>query len=111
MSGILAIVPARGGSKGIPQKNLVDLGACPLIHYTLSAAQTALAKGVVSRLLVSTDSLEIAACCEDFGVPVPFLRPAKLAGDLSPSVSLVEHAVCLLRDQGEFYEKKLCSKH
>lgn len=87
---VLAIVPARGGSKGIPRKNLALLAGRPLIAYTLSAARAA--KGV-SDLLISTDDEEIATICEAEGVAVPYRRPAALAGDSVGMIETVLHAL------------------
>jgi CMP-N-acetylneuraminic acid synthetase len=72
-----AFIGARGGSKGIPGKNLADLGGRPLISYTIEAARRAR----IDRVLVSTDSPEIARVAREWGADVPFLRPARLAGD------------------------------
>jgi CMP-N-acetylneuraminic acid synthetase len=74
----LAIIPARGGSKGIPRKNIVALCGKPLIAYTIEAA---LRSALITRLVVSTDDPDIAAVAVDCGAEVPFLRPAELAGD------------------------------
>lgn len=75
---VRAFVPARGGSKGVPGKNIRPLQGKPLIAYTLEAAQKA---SRVDSIAVSTDSPEIAKVCEEYGVPVPRLRPEPLAGD------------------------------
>ncbi len=80
----LAIIPARGGSKGIPRKNVVALAGRPLIAYTLDAAHAA---NTVTDVLVSTDDDEIAAACEALGTKMPYRRPAELGGD---SVGMVE---------------------
>jgi CMP-N,N'-diacetyllegionaminic acid synthase len=93
---VLAIVPARGGSKGIPRKNLVLLRGQPLISYTLRAAQTAKS---VTDILVSTDDDEIASVCEQAGVPVPCRRPAALAGDGAGMIETVLHALDWWRDR------------
>lgn len=94
---ILAIVPARGGSKGIPGKNIKPLAGRPLIAWTLSSAKQS---SVIDRLLVSTDSREIASVCETLGTPVPWLRPAELARDESPSIDFVLHALDRLAEEG-----------
>ena len=95
---LLGIIPARGGSKGIPRKNIVDLGGKPLIAWTIEAA---LSSGVLNRIVVSTDDEEIAQASLVYGAEVPFRRPATLAADESPSVSLVKHAIEQLRAEGE----------
>ena len=75
---VLAVIPARGGSKGIPGKNLALLGGKPLIAWSIEAAQKS---RHITRVVVSTDSEEIADAARDLGAEVPFLRPARIAGD------------------------------
>jgi N-acylneuraminate cytidylyltransferase/CMP-N,N'-diacetyllegionaminic acid synthase len=87
---VLAIVPARGGSKGIPRKNLALLAGRPLIAYTLDAARTA---NCVTDILISTEDDEIAAACEAEGVHVRYRRPAALAGDGVGMVETTLHAL------------------
>ena len=87
---VLGLIPARGGSKGIPGKNVKLLGGRPLLAYTVDAAR---ASGVVDRLILSTDSPEIAAVGRAIGVDVPFLRPAELSDDASPMLPVIEHAI------------------
>lgn len=87
---IVGLVPARGGSKGLPGKNIRVLGGLPLIGWTLRAARES---GALERIVVTTDSAEIAAAAESLGAPVPWLRPADLAGDRSPSIDFVLHAL------------------
>jgi N-acylneuraminate cytidylyltransferase len=93
--GVLALVPARGGSKSIPRKNLRRLGGVPLIGYSISAG---LAARLVDRVVVSTDDDEIAAVARDCGAEVPFLRPADLAGDTTPDLPVFQHALTWLRE-------------
>ena len=69
---ILAIIPARGGSKGVPRKNIRELDGKPLIAYTIEAA---IGSRYINRLIVSTDEEEIAEICRSWGAEVPFLRP------------------------------------
>lgn len=98
MSGpVLGIIPARGGSKGIPGKNIRLIGGRPLLEYTVRSAQ---ASGIIDRLILTTDSPEIAAVGESLGVEAPFLRPAELAGDQTPTLPVVEHAVAFLEERG-----------
>ena len=78
---ILAIIPARGGSKGLPGKNIKPLCGKPLIGWSIEQAQ---ASKYIDEIFVSTDSLEIANVAEGFGVSIPFLRPEELASDTSP---------------------------
>lgn len=92
---ILALIPARGGSKGVPKKNIKLLAGKPLINYTIEVGLTC---AEIAKLVVSTDSQEIADVSKAAGAEVPFLRPAELATDSSPSIDTVIHAV-------EFYAK------
>lgn len=95
---LLGLIPARGGSKGLPGKNIRPLAGVPLIGWTLRAAGQS---GVLERVLVSTDSPEIAAVAGSLGAAVPWLRPAELAEDLSPSIDFVLHALDRLKaDEG-----------
>ena len=93
----LAIVPARGGSKSIPLKNIKPLGGRPLIEYALGAIA---ASGTVERVVVSTDDERIADAARAAGADVPFLRPAELAGDETPGIDVVAHTLRWL-DQHE----------
>lgn len=86
---VVALIPARAGSKGIPGKNLVPLGGRPLLAWTVEAA---LACPLVDRVIVSTDSEEIARAAERHGAEAPFLRPAELAGDTSLMGAVQAHA-------------------
>ncbi len=90
MADVLAIVPARGGSRGIVDKNLAEVAGVPLIAHTIGAAQRAAS---VSRLIVSTDSPAIAAVARAHGVQVPFVRPAELADDRTPTIPVLIHAL------------------
>jgi CMP-N,N'-diacetyllegionaminic acid synthase len=87
---ILAITLARGGSKGVPKKNIKLLDGLPLISYTIEAA---LKSTLIDRYIISTDDIEIKKIAEKYGAEVPFLRPAYLAQDSSSSVSALKHAV------------------
>jgi CMP-N-acetylneuraminic acid synthetase len=86
----VAVIPARGGSRGIPRKNLRLLGGVPLIVHTITAARRARR---IDHVVVSTDAAEIAAVARRAGAEVPFVRPAHLAGDEATSVAVVRHAV------------------
>jgi len=86
----LAVVPARGGSKSIPLKNIRSLGGRPLIEYVLEAIARS---GVVDRVCVSTDDERIAAVARSAGAEVPFLRPSELADDRAPTIDVVAHAL------------------
>jgi len=87
---VLAIIPAREGSKRIPNKNIVDLNGFPLISYTILAA---LSSGVFDKVVVSTDSSKIANISRKFGAEIPVLRPESLARDESSSYDVVAHMV------------------
>lgn len=100
MSGptVVAIVPARGGSKGLPRKNLRPLAGVPLVAWSIAAGLEATTVGAV---LVSTDDDEIAALARAFGADVPFLRPPELARDDTPDHPVFEHALRWLeRERG-----------
>ncbi|MGQ0732069.1 MAG: acylneuraminate cytidylyltransferase family protein [Acidobacteriota bacterium] len=93
---LLGVVTARGGSKGIPGKNLKLLAGRPLIVHTIESAR---ASGVFDRLILSTDDPAIADEAVRHGCEVPFLRPAALAHDDTPHLPVLQHAVAWLRDQ------------
>ncbi len=86
----MALIPARGGSKGVPKKNIRTLKDYPLIAYSIAAARLS---ECIDRVVVSTDSEEIASVAKFYGAEVPFLRPANLADDLSGDVGFVSHAI------------------
>ena len=92
---ILALIPARGGSKGIPRKNLLMLEGKPLIAYSIEHALTS---RYITRTIVSTDDSEIAEVASRFGAEVPFMRPAEFAQDLSPDIDVFRHALTWLHD-------------
>ena len=99
---ILALIPARGGSKGIPRKNVQPLGGKPLVAHSIKhAAQTP----KVSRIVVSTDDAEIAAAAEQYGADIVW-RPTRLSGDTATSESALVHALDYLKDN-EAYEPDL----
>ena len=100
MSNVLAIVPARGGSKGIVDKNIADLGGRPLIAWTLAAAA---ASTQITRTIVSTDSPAIADAAGAHGADVPFMRPEALAADDTPMIPVLIHALNWLAEH-EAYE-------
>jgi len=97
----LGIVPARGGSKGIPRKNLARLGGRPLLAYTASSA---LAASRLQRVVLSTDDEEIAAVGRSLGLEVPFLRPAALAADDTLTLDVLQHAVGALGPASREYD-------
>ena len=87
---VLGLIPARGGSKGIPRKNVRLLAGKPLIAHTIEAA---LACRALNRVIVSTDDTEIAKVARDYGADVPFVRPAELAQDDTPDLPVCVHAL------------------
>lgn len=89
-SKYLAIIPARGGSKRLPGKNLMEIAGKPLIAWTIEAA---VSSGVFHRIVVSTDNWEIAVLAAQYGAEVPFLRPEELALDSTPSIDVLIHAM------------------
>lgn len=86
---VMALIPARGGSKGIPGKNIKEFNGRPLISYTIAAAR---ASRYVDSVVVTTDSAEIAGIAERYGAEAPFLRPPELAQDTSKTIDAVVHA-------------------
>jgi CMP-N-acetylneuraminic acid synthetase len=92
---ILGIITARGGSKGIPKKNLRKVSGVPLIEYTINTAKKS---KKITRLIVSTDNPEIIKLTKKLGVEVPFRRPAKYARDNSLSVDVINHALQFLKN-------------
>jgi CMP-N,N'-diacetyllegionaminic acid synthase len=101
-AGVLAVIPARGGSKSVPRKNLAPVAGQPLIAWTIGAA---LGCEHVSRTVVSTDDSEIAAVAREYGAEVPFLRPAELSQDDTPGIAPIQHAAAWLHEQ-EGYRPK-----
>lgn len=87
---ILGLITARGGSKGIPRKNLADLNGKPLIAWTIEAG---LKSNDLDRVIVSTDDQEIAVVARQYGAEVPFMRPAELAADRSAHIPVIQHAL------------------
>lgn len=105
MSATVAIIPARGGSKRIPRKNIKPFAGRPMIAHSIAAAQAA---GVFDRILVSTDCEEIADVARQNGADVPFLRPAALADDFAGTDAVNVHALEWLAAQGETVERFCC---
>lgn len=94
---MIAIIPARGGSKGLPGKNVKELMGKPLIAYSIEAA---LASKYVEQVIVTTDSQEIADIAIKYGAQIPFMRPAELAGDTSSAVDVYLHATEFMKEKG-----------
>ena len=91
---IYATIPARGGSKGVPGKNIMNLGGYPLIAYSISAAKLV---ACIDRIIISTDSKEIATIAKMYGAEVPFLRPAAISQDLSTDLEWYLHLIDWLK--------------
>lgn len=87
---VLGVVPARGGSKGVPRKNIADLNGAPLLVHTIAPA---LASGVLAHVIVSTEDAAIAEVARDAGAEVPFSRPTELATDSARSIHVIQHAL------------------
>jgi len=98
---VLAIIPARGGSKGLPRKNILNLAGRPLVGWPINAAQNS---KHVDKVIVSTDDEEIARISKDQGAEVPFIRPEELASDTATSISVIEHAIEYMKNEGYAYE-------
>jgi CMP-N-acetylneuraminic acid synthetase len=98
---VLGLIPARGGSKGVPRKNIKLLAGKPLLHYT---ATPALKASSLTKVILSTDDEEIAEVGRSLGLSVPFLRPAELAQDATPTLPAVQHALRFLEEAGEHYD-------
>ena len=98
---ILVIIPARGGSKGIPHKNIKPLNGKPLIHYTIDEAREIVSD---EDICVSTDDPEIIKCVEDYGLKVPFVRPEELATDTAGTYEVLLHALNFYEKQGRHYD-------
>src|SRR5580704_14416569 len=87
---VLAVIPARGGSRGLPNKNIATLAGLPLIAHSIRLSQLC---AEITSCIVSTDSNEIAAVARDYGAEIPFLRPAELAQDDTPMWPVIRHAL------------------
>lgn len=98
---ILGLIPARGGSKGIPGKNIKLLGDKPLVAYTADSVHESVN---LAKVIVSTDDQEIANICESIGLNVPFVRPNNLAKDKSPTLPVIKHALEFLASKGEVFD-------
>src|SRR5690349_14240166 len=99
MTEILALIPARGGSKGIPRKNIRNFAGYPLIAWSIAAAQQA---ACVTRIIVSTDDEEIAAVGREYSAETPFLRPSELAQDQTTDLPVFEHALRWLEEKEKY---------
>jgi N-acylneuraminate cytidylyltransferase len=98
---VVALIPARAGSKRVPNKNIRLLAGHPLIAYTIAAARDS---GCFGAVIVSTDSERIAAIARHYGAEVPFPRPAEYAGDTSPDIEWIEYTLRRLRDEDRHFD-------
>ncbi len=98
---ILALVPARGGSKGLPNKNIIPLAGEPLIAWTL---ELAIENKFIDKVIVSTDDDYTAHISKEFGAEVPFIRPKKLAKDTSSGIDVVLHTIQYFKNKNELYD-------
>jgi len=101
MTKAAAIIPARGGSKRIPRKNIKNFHGKPLIAYSI---QTAISSGLFNKIIVSTDDEEIAAIAQEYGAEVPFMRPKELSDDFTGTSDVIGHALDWLEKRGELYD-------
>lgn len=100
MSSVLGVIPARGGSKGVPRKNIIDLGGKPLIWYTIQVAKLS---GLVDRILVSSEDEEILKIAKNAGAETPFVRPAELAEDHVGDQPVLQHALKTLKQEENYH--------
>lgn len=101
----LAVIPARGGSKRIPRKNIKEFCGKPMIAYSIECA---INSGLFDDVIVSTDDAEIAAVAESYGARIPFMRPAELANDHAGTIPVIAHAIDALRRAGAEPEAVCC---
>ncbi len=99
---MLAVIPARGGSKGVPNKNIKDLNGKPLIAYTIQAA---IESKVFEKVIVSTDSEQIAQISLKYGAEVPFIRPKEISGDMVSSDAVILHALQFFKEKNISYNE------
>lgn len=101
----VAVIPARGGSKRIPRKNIRDFAGKPMIAWSIDVAR---ASGAFDAVIVSTDDADIASVARGLGADVPFIRPAELSDDKTGTTAVVSHAVTVLRERGESPSQVCC---
>lgn len=102
---VLGIIPARGGSKGLPGKNIRVLGSMPLIAHTIKAAKES---NYLDRIIVTTDDLDIKEVCLQYGAEVPFLRPTELASDDTPTIDAILHCVRYMDSEFNYKPDYIC---
>ena len=98
---VLAVIPARGGSKGVPGKNIKILGNKTLLQYTFDSAK---ASTLLAKIILSSEDAGIIAVASALGIEVPFVRPSELATDAAKSIDVIQHAVSFLEDRGEYFD-------
>lgn len=103
---VLAIIPARGGSKGVPRKNVKNLCGKPLIAWSI---EEALKSKYIDRLVVSTEDEEIAEISKKYGAEVPFIRPIELAKDDTPGIEPLLHCIYWLKNNENYYPDYVCT--
>lgn len=101
----IAIIPARGGSKRIPRKNIKSFCGKPIIAYSIEAAQKS---GLFDRIVITTDDEEIAELARSYGAEVPFMRPKELSDDHTATIPVIAHAIQTLQEQGSIIEAACC---
>ena len=103
-NNIVALIPARSGSKGVPNKNIRHIGGTPLIAYSIAAA---LKSTLIDRVIVSTDSEEYAELARSYGAETPFIRPKDISGDLATDVEFFKHTIDWLQENENFVPEYL----
>ena len=101
----IAIIPARGGSKRIPKKNIKNFCGYPMISYSIKAAQES---KIFDRIIVSTDSNEIASIAKEHGADIPFLRPKDISDDFATTSDVMKHAINFLKEEYELFNSVCC---
>jgi len=101
----IALIPARGGSKRIPRKNIKMFAGKPLIAYSILAAKNS---GLFDRVIVSTDDHEIAAIAKEWGAEIPFIRPAQLSDDHTGTMEVIQHCINTLESEGNSINYACC---
>lgn len=104
---VLAIVPARGGSKSIPRKNIVDVCGKPLIAWSIETGNRLIEAGAIIRSVISTDDAEIADIARNWGGDVPFMRPSEQATDRAKAIGYILHALDWFSERGEEFDAVL----
>lgn len=101
----LCIIPARGGSKRIPRKNIKDFLGKPIVAYSIEAAKQC---KLFDKIIVSTDDAEIAAVARHYGAEVPFIRPANIADDYATTIDVINHAINYYHESGVLFTSVSC---